>query len=538
MAALALGSMGWGSTGAASARGVAPLLDGLDGYTHAVETGHQLAARYFNQGMMLVYGFNPEEAMRSFEAAVALDPGFASAWWGLAWAIGPNINTDLNPRHEPRLLQALVQARRHAGRAAPVMRDLIAALSLRHPGPGRIDEEAYATRLLALARRHARSAEVALLAAEAQLNLHPYDWWDAAGRPLAWTPGIEALLQQSLRLQPRQPGAHHYWIHLQESSAHPQRGLDSADALRDAHPGSGHLLHMPSHIDMRLGRYAEAMRANQHGIAADEHYLQQVDAQGSYRVGYVAHNHHFLWAAACMAGQPLVAQAAAEAAWPAACGPVRRDPGLAITAHYAALPAFTRVRFGQWPAMLRNTPPPDVPGPYALALWHYARGTAHAHLREPEAAQQELHKLQHLSNDAALDRVKVKNINPGSTVLRIASHTLRADLTLLAGNPGAAVEEMRQAVTLEDGFNYDEPHLWLAPTRQALGATLLAAGRPQEAERAYLEDLAHYPANPWSLTGLAQALDAQGRSPDAARVQDQRRLALVQGAHQPRNSRF
>lgn len=134
--------------------------------------------------------------------------------------------------------------------------------------------------------------------------------------------------------------------------------------------------------------------------------------------------------------------------------------------------------------MLRNTPPPAVPGPYALALWRCARGTAHAHLREAEAAQQELHKLQHLSNDAALDRVKVKNINPGSTVLRIASHTLRADLALLAGNPGAAVEEMRQAVTLEDGFNYDEPHLWLAPTRQALGATLLAAGRPQEAERA------------------------------------------------------
>jgi tetratricopeptide (TPR) repeat protein len=538
MAALALGSMGWGLTPAAAARGGAPLLAGLDGYTHAVETRHPLAARYFNQAMMLVYGFNPEEAMRSFEAAVALDPQFASAWWGLAWAIGPNINTDLNPRHEPRLLQALAQARRHAGRATPVMRDLIAALSLRHPGAGRIDEEAYATRLLTLARRHARSAEVALLAAEAQLNLHPYDWWDAAGQPLAWTPGIEALLQRSLRLQPRQPGAHHYWIHLQESSAHPQRGLASADALRDAHPGSGHLLHMPSHIDMRMGRYADAMRANQRGIAADEHYLQQVDAQGSYRVGYVAHNHHFLWAAACMAGQPLVAQAAAEAAWSAACGPQGRDPGLAITAHYAVLPAFTRVRFGQWPEMLRHAPPPDVPGPYALALWHYARGTAHAHLREPEAAQQELHKLQQLSADPALDRVKVKNINPGSTVLRIATHTLRADLALLAGKADSAVDEMRQAVTLEDGFNYDEPHLWLAPARQALGATLLAAGRPQEAERAYREDLVHYPANAWSLTGLAQALDAQGHGPGAARVQDQRRLALAQGAHQPRNSRF
>ncbi len=527
-----------GAATASPAHSAAPLLDGLEGYAHRTETRHPLARRYFDQGLMLVYGFNPEEAMRSFEAAVALDPHFASAWWGLAWAIGPNINTDLNPRHEPRLLQALAQARRHAGRAAPVMRDLIVALSLRHPRAGHIDEEAYAIRLLALARRHPRSAEVVLLAAEAQLNLHPYDWWDAAGQPLAWTRGIEALLQQSLRLQPRQPGAHHYWIHLQESSAHPQRGLASADALRDAHPGSGHLLHMPSHIDLRIGRYAEAMRANQRAISADEHYLQQVDAQVGYRVGYVAHNHHFLWAAACMAGQPLVAQAAAEAAWPTACGPALRDPGLAITAHYAALPSFTRVRFGQWQALLGDTPPPDVPGPYALALWHYARGTAHVHLREPGAAQQELHKLWQLSADPALERVKVKNINPGSTVLRIALHTLRADLALLAGNPGAAVQEMRQAVAWEDGFNYDEPHLWLAPTRQALGATLLAAGRPQEAERAYQEDLAHYPANPWSLTGLALALDAQGRSTDAAKVSDQRRLALAQGAHQPSSSRF
>ena len=516
----------------------APLFDGLDGYTHHVETDHPLARRYFDQGMMLVYGFNPEEAMRSFEAAVALDPRCASAWWGLAWAAGPNINTDLNPRHEPRLLQALAQARRHAGRAAPAMRDLIAALSLRHPGPGQIDEEAYAARLQQLARRHPRSAEVALLAAEAQLNLHPYDWWDTAGRPLAWTPGIEALLQRSLRLQPRQPGAHHYWIHLQESSAHPQRGLASADALRDAHAGSGHLLHMPSHIDFRVGRYAQAMRANQRGIAADEHYLRQVDAQGAYRVGYVAHNHHFLWASACMAGQPQVALAAAEAAWPAACGPARRDPGLGITAHFAALPSFTRVRFGQWQALLRDTPPPDVPGPYALALWHYARGTAHAFGREAEPARQELLKLQQLAADPALADVKLKNINPARTVLGIALHTLRADLALLGGQPAQAVDELRQATLLEDGFNYDEPHLWLAPTRQALGAALLAAGRAQDAVQVYREDLAHYPANVWSLTGLAQALEALGHREPAAAVQDERRRALAQAAHQPQSSRF
>jgi len=538
LSAAGLGLCARSAIAAREPRATAPLFEGLHGYTHHAETRHPLARRYFDQGMMLVYSFNPEEAMRSFEAAVVLDPRFASAWWGLAWAIGPNINTDLNPRHEPRLLQALQHARRHAARAAPAMRDLIAALSLRHPGKGRIDEEAYATRMRALARRHPLNAEVALLAAEAQLNLHPYDWWGPQGQPLAWTPGIEALLRQSLRLQPRQPGAHHYWIHLQESSAQPAHGLASADVLRSAHPGSGHLLHMPSHIDMRVGRYADAMHANQRGIAADQHYLQQVDAQGSYRVGYVAHNHHFLWAAACMAGHPQVALQAAEAAWPSACGPAAKDPGLAITAHYAALPSFTRVRFGQWRAMLRETPPPDVPGPYALALWHYARGTAHAHLREAEQAHQELLRLEKLAADPALARIKVKNINPGGTVLAMALHTLRADLALLAGRPAVAVEELRRATALEDGFNYDEPHLWLAPTRQALGSALLAAGRPREAAQAYREDLAHYPGNLWSLTGLAQALDAWGPDPASAQVHEERRRAQARAAYQPENSRF
>jgi hypothetical protein len=190
-------------------------------------------------------------------------------------------------------------------------------------------------------------------------------------------PASKRCCSRSLRLQPRQPGAHHYWIHLQESSAHPQRGLSSADALRDAHAGSGHLLHMPSHIDMRMGRYADAMRANQRGIAADEHYLQQVDAQGSYRVGYVAHNHHFLWAAACMAAHPQVALGRRRSRLACGLRPRGRDPGLAITAHYAALPAFTRVRFGQWPAMLRDDPAARCAralcaGAVALRTWHRA----------------------------------------------------------------------------------------------------------------------------------------------------------------------
>ena len=413
------------------------------------------------------------------------------------------------------MLHALAQARRRAARAAPERRDLIAALSLRHPAPGRVDEDAYAERLRALVARHPRSADVALLAAEALMNLHPYDWWDEQGRAQPWTPQIEAWLQQALRLRSDHPGAHHYWIHLQESSPHPQRGVASADALRDAYPGSGHLLHMPSHIDMRVGRYDDAIAANLRSIDADRRYLEQVEAQGAYRVGYVAHNHHFLWAAASMAGRRGLAFEAAEAAWPAACGPLGRDPGVAIAHHYAVLPYFTAVRFGAWQRQLRDMPPPDAPGPYPLAIWHYARGTAHLRLGRRDAAERELASLQRAAADPALAAVRLKNINAAAVLVRIAELTLRADLAAARGRHDEAIALLRDATAAEDALQYDEPHLWLAPTRHALGAALLDAGRPAEAERVFRADLAHYPGNGWSLAGLAQAQRLQGRDGDA-----------------------
>jgi tetratricopeptide (TPR) repeat protein len=495
------------------------LLQGLDGYRHDIESRDARVRRYFDQGMLLVYGFNPEEAARSFEAAVAIDPACASCWWALAWALGPNINTDMAPQAEPRVLHALQQARRHARRASPVRRDLIAALSARHPGPGRLDEEAYAQRLQALAARHPKSADVAMLTAEALMNLHPYDWWSQDGSPLPWTPVIETLLQRAMQLQPSHPGAHHYWIHLQESSTQPQRAQASADRLRSAFPGSGHLLHMPSHIDMRTGRFDEAIRANQRSIEADRRYLEQVDAQGAYRIGYVAHNHHFLWAAAAMAGRRQLALDAAQAAWPAACGPGGRDPGTAITMHYAALPYFTLVRFGQWNAILRDTPPPDAPGPYALAIWHYARGTAYTRTGQPALAKRELATLERLAAEPSLAASRLKNINPSTLVLRIALLSLRADIALADGRPHDAVSLLREATGIEDAFSYDEPHLWLAPTRHALGDALLTAGQPREAEQVYRQDLSHYPENGWSLAGLARALKAQGRHDDAQAVE-------------------
>ena len=517
---------------------VAPLLAGLDGYPLAIESRDPRVRRYFDQGMLLAFGFNPEEAARSFDAALAIDPACASCWWALAWALGPTINADMSAQAAARVDRAVAEARRHAHRAAPTRRELIEALALRHPQAGITDEAAYAKRMRTLAQRRTGDALVSLLAAEALLNLHPYDWWSADGTPRPWTAEIAGLLERALAIDPRLPGAHHYWIHLQESSPHPQRAQRSADFLRGAVPGSGHLLHMPAHIDMRVGHYEAAIQANQRSIEADQRYLAQVDAQGAYRVGYVAHNHHFLWAAASMAGREALALQAAMAAWPAACGPAGRNPGGAIVQQYAVLPYFTRVRFGDWAALLHDTPPPDSAQPYPLAMWHYARGTARARSGQAELAQQDLAQLQRIGADPALVTLRLKNINPAVQLLRIAVLTLQADLALAGGRPQDAVAWLHEATAIEDGFEYDEPHLWLAPTRHALGAALLAAGQAAQAEQVYRQDLRHYPGNGWSLNGLAQALSAQGRQAPADETAAQARAAFGPDARLPATSRF
>jgi tetratricopeptide (TPR) repeat protein len=506
---------------------VVPVFEGMGEYRAPDASRVAAARRLFEQGMVLAWGFNPAEAARSFEGAARLDPRCAACLWGLAWALGPTINADMAPEDAARVDAALRQAKAQRAAASPRFRDLIDALALRHPAGGAeaIDEEAYATRMRALAGRHAKDADVTLLAAEALLNLVPYDWWQPDGRPQPWTGEISALLERALALAPRHPGANHYWVHLMEVSPTPERALAAADRLRSLVPGSGHLLHMPAHIDMRLGRYADASAANERSIAADLRYLAQVDAQGAYRVGYVAHNHHFLWASAAMQGRSQRALEAAEAAWPAACGPRPGDLGTGTLQHYAALPLHALVRFGRWQQILTQTRPPDGSAPYPLAMWHYARGTAYARTGRLREAQAALRQLQAVAADPALQEARVKSVNAAAALVNIALRTLQADLAALAGRHDEAVRLLAEAVAAEDALEHDEPHLWLAPTRHALGAALLDAGRPGEAERVYLRDLQHYPENGWSLIGLAQALQAQGRVAEAQAVQGRWRAA-------------
>lgn len=509
------------AAGSALAATDAPLLEGLAGDAPSAHTKSSLAQRYFAQGMTLAWGFNPAEAARSFAAATSADPQCAACWWALAWARGPTINADMDTAAGDEVVAAIGRARDPAVKSTARYRGLIDALAARHPDAATVDEEAYAAKMRTLARRFPDDALVATLAAEAELNLHPYDWWNADGTPKPWTPAVVGLLSRALALSPRHPGANHYWVHVMESSPHPERGLPSAKRLETLAPGSGHLLHMPAHIYMRTGRYAEAARANEASIVADRAYLAQVDAQRAYRVGYVAHNHHFLYAAAAMQGRSAEAIAAADAAYPAACGPARRDLDSGILQHYAVLPLYARVRFARWDAILRDTLPPEGPQPYPQAIWHYARGTAYARTGRVDDARRELAKLDAVAADPALEGARIKNINAAAALVRIAQLTLTADIALAQGRTGDAVASLREATAIEDGLRYDEPHLWLAPTRHALGAALIRAGRYADAERVFREDLAHYPANGWSLAGLSAALRASGRLQHAALVATQ-----------------
>ncbi len=518
------------AAGAASAGATAaPLLDGMGRDRGPMASRVPAAQRYFHQGMTLVWGFNSAEAARSFEAAIASDPRCALCYWGLAWSLGPNINADMDASAEGRVRAALSRAATLSPHASRRTRALVAALAVRHPAPGAIDEDAYAVRMRALARAYPRDADIASLGAEAVMNLHPYDWWDPDGAPRPWTPEIRSQLVRALALAPDHPGANHYLIHLMENSGHPEAALGSANRLRGLVPGAGHLLHMPSHIDMRVGHYADAVKANEAAIAADSRYLAKLDASGAYRVGYVAHNEHFLWAAAAMEGRSETALAAARAAYPVACGPRAGDRGTGILQHLYALPLYTLVRFGRWREIIGETLPPDVAEPYPLAIWHYARGTAFARTGRVTEARRELAEVERLAADPALERVRIKNINSARALVRIAALTLTADIATDEGRVAEAITLLREATTIEDALAYDEPHLWLAPTRHALGATLLAAGRAAEAERIYREDLRRYPENGWSLVGLAEAQRRQGNV-DAARATEARFRAVWRDA--------
>lgn len=504
----------------------AHLLEGLGDHRFPVTTQHPEVQRWFDQGLMLAYGFNHDAAERAFLKATELDPDCAMCWWGASLVLGPHINAAMDPADAGDAWDRLQRARALAAKASAREQAFIEALSSRYaehpPEDRRALDEAYAEAARALVRERPDDLDAAVLLAEALMDLQPWDYYDAQRRPKGHTADVVAVLESVIARDPDHAGALHLYVHAVEASADPERGVAAADRLRTLVPGSGHLVHMPAHIYARVGRWHDAVIANQRAVEADDAYLAlcRGNTQGVYPLGYVPHNHHFLWFAASMEGNGAVARAAADAtAERTDLQALMREPGFAGLQHYWLTPWFDRVRFGRWDDIVdAPNPAPDLP--YATAIWHYAQGMAAVRQGRSDAAYQHLAALRPLAADPAMDALLVWDRYPLAHAARIAERTLSAEVAASRGHHDEAVAALREAIAIEDGIPYDEPPGWHAPVRQTLGAVLLAAGRAADAEAVYREELQRNPGNGWSLFGLARSLEAQGK-PEAARARRQ-----------------
>lgn len=499
----------------------APLLEGLGEHHHPITTDDELAQRYFDQGLVLAYGFNHGEAERSFLKATKLDPQCAMCFWGAAWVLGPNINAPMDPADAPEAHARTQKALELADKASEREQAYIHALTYRYAPEPPADrsklDRAFAEAMDRVSERFPEDLDAAVLAAEAWMDTTPWDYWQPDGEPKPVTRHILATLEGVLKDAPEHPMANHLYIHAVEA-VHPELGLPSAKRLQDLVPGAGHLVHMPSHIYIRVGRYHDGSLANQRAIEADKAYLKQVEAQGAYPLAYVPHNYHFLWATATLEGRSELALRTAREMAELVDQDAMRQSGLTTLQHYWITPVYALARFGRWDEILAfSEPAEDLV--YPRAVVHYARGLALVRSGRLAEAEQELKALEALSGDPSLEDVTVWDINKSRDLLHIAREVLRAELAAAGGEIEKAVEHFKRAIAMEDALNYDEPPTWYAPVRQMLGALLLKAGRPEEAEPVYRADLKVFPDNGWSLFGVLESLRRQGRAAEAEQVQ-------------------
>jgi len=516
--ALALAA-GHAMPGDAPKEAQAPLFSDLGAYHRAVTTASPEAQTYFDQGLRLLYAFNLEEAQRSFEAAAKADPKCGMCAWGVAMSLGPHINLAAQPDRTKAGHEAAQKAATLTEGASPVEKALIAAVTRRFADPppsdpalqARLDKD-YADAMRDVARQFPEDLDAAALAAEAMMDLRPWDLWTPDGKPQPGTDEIVDTLERVLAKNPSHPGANHYYIHAVEASPHPEKALAAADRVAGLIPGAAHIVHMPSHIYARVGRWEDASEANRKAIAVDQSYLAKAGPLGFYFM-YSAHNYQFLWSTALMEGRG--AEALANARAMVAQVPVemlRQMPGFDFALGY---PAWTLVRLERWDDILKEPAPPEG-FPYAEGVWHAARGLAFTGLGRLDEAAAEHKKVQALA--AALPLEAVEGLSSARSLLSIAEGILAARLAVKKGNIDEAVLHLQDAVQTEDNLRYNEPSDWYYPVRQELGAVLQAAGRAAEAQKVWEEDLKRHPHNGWSLTGLAASLRAQKKDEEAAAV--------------------
>jgi tetratricopeptide (TPR) repeat protein len=499
----------------------AQLFDGLGGFHRKASTGSDAAQAYFDQGMRFIWAFNHDEATRSFAKAAELDPRCAICFWGVSLTVGPNYNLPMMAETRAKVAwEALQQAQSSADQATPVEQALIHALASRYQGPQPLDPSnegpvltAYAQAMRDVAAKYPDDSDVQTLTAEAMMNINAWKLWALDGAPAPGTEAIVARLEAVLAKDRLHPGANHYLVHAVEASPHPEKGVAAAEQLRGMMPAAGHLEHMPAHIMQRVGRYGDAAQANRLGAAADLDYFARTRPL-DYYVMYTAHNYQFLAFSTVMQGRKAdTLDAARKARALVPDDMLLGMPGVDwnMTELYAAM-----VRFGMWDEILAE-PAPNAKLTGLTGGYLYARATALAAKGHVADARQSLAELQKLaaaatSNDAA-------GLNTAADVFAVAILAAQARIADTEHNSDQAIALLTQAVAREDQLAYAEPADWFFPLRHLLGAALLQAGKPVEAEAVYREDLRRNPENGWALYGLALSLTAQRRDAEAQSVQ-------------------
>jgi tetratricopeptide (TPR) repeat protein len=495
-----------------------PLLEGLGDWRHRITTSSPEAQRYFDQGLRLTYAFNHDEAVRSFERAAQLDPGCAMCQWGIAYALGPNINLPMDGKVEPRALEATRRALALKQRTRPGEQALIDAMGARYgepAGAARADRDlAYANAMREVARRFPGDPDAQVLFADAMLNLRPWNQWTREGKPQPGTLELVGALEGAIKREPGHAGACHFYIHAVEASETPERALPCAERLPKLMPGAGHVVHMPAHVYLRVGQYERAARANIAAVEADKRYFAaHAAAPGIYPLFYAPHNLHFLWSTYLLSGQREKALGAARAlADRVALSDARANASLEGFLPPAIL---TLTRFGDWDAVL-GEPAPPAELRFATGMWHYARGVAFAARKDEASAQTELTKVRGVAAEVKDDLIII--LNPAPALLKLAAETLAGQIAARQRRFDEAIAHFRTAATMEDALTYDEPPPWYHPARNMLGETLLEAGRPADAAAAFREDLRYVRETGWSLSGLERALRADGKSQEAAEI--------------------
>lgn len=501
------------------------LISGLGDVHHPVSTSKPEAQRFFDQGLALVYGFNHEEGVRSFKRAAEIDPQLAMAHWGVALALGPNINMDVDAEHEKAAYEAVQKALALSSKASEAERAYINALSKRYSNDPKADLKKlsidYKNAMADVTRRFPDDLDAATLYAESIMVLRPWQFWTREGKPAEGTEEMVAILESVLRRDPQHTGANHYYIHAVEASPHPEWALPSAQRLKVLAPMAGHLVHMPAHIDIRAGNYDAAARSNAYAAEADREYFKVTGQQGMYPMMYYSHNLHFLAVAHGMQGRYQDARRAADQLY-AHLGQFLQGSGPELDAVLPLLDAFMptptliMVRFRRWDDILKS-PAPDQKLTVTTALWHFGRAMAYASTGKVENAEKERTIV--VSAAKALPADRMYGFNTATSVFGVAENVMNARIAMAKSDRKAAIEFLKKALVVEDSLNYDEPEDWYIPVRESLGGALILSGDYPEAERVFRAELEKHRRNGRALFGLLESLRAQGKKQAAEFIQ-------------------